>query len=152
MLKFPPFIATVLGFLILVIFGSQDLSSPVIQAVKDASLWGALILIGLSFQSLEQLKAKNLFSRKTLEVAAIRFIISPLAGLLFIIFWQFIPLVAFVLMIQVMGPPAVSNILYGKFFKIPENEISVYITSVTFIGLLILPVELLILSILFPVI
>ncbi|MFW9994056.1 MAG: AEC family transporter [Candidatus Odinarchaeota archaeon] len=150
MVKFPPFIATVAGFIIVAMYGSQDLSSPVIQVVKDISLWGSLILIGLSFQSLSQLKARNLFSRKTLEVSLVRFIISPVAGGLFIIAWQFQPIIAFTCLIQVMGPPAISNILYGKFFEIAEDEISVYITSVTFIGLLILPLELIILSVLFP--
>ncbi|MHA2294504.1 MAG: AEC family transporter [Candidatus Hodarchaeales archaeon] len=149
-IKFPPFIAMIVGFIILALIGPQDLRFPVIQLVKDISLLGSLVLIGLSFQSLSQLKPRNLFSRKTLEVSTVRFIVSPIAGIIFVIVWQFTPLISFILIIQAMGPPAISNILYGKFFAISDDEISIYITSVTFIALLILPLELIILSVLFP--
>ncbi|MHA1166828.1 MAG: AEC family transporter [Candidatus Hodarchaeales archaeon] len=148
-LKFPPFLAMIAGFSILFLFGKQDISSPLVQVIKDLSMWGSLVLIGLSFQNLSQLK--NLFSRDTLEVAAIRFIVSPVVALIFIVFWQFSPLISLVIMIQAMAPPAVGNIIYGKFFKIHEDEISIYITSVTFMGLLILPFELMILTMIFPV-
>ncbi|MFX0113105.1 MAG: AEC family transporter [Candidatus Hodarchaeota archaeon] len=151
MTKFPPFIATIMGFGILVIFGPQDMGSQPIEIIKTISIWGSLLLVGISFQDLAQLKPNNLFSRKTMEVASVRFTVAPVFGILFVILWDFPPLVSFALLIQCMGPPAVANVLYGRFFGLPEDEISIYITSVTFLGLLILPLELLILLALFPV-
>ncbi|MFX1512181.1 MAG: AEC family transporter [Promethearchaeota archaeon] len=149
--KFPPFVAMIVGIVILYFFGTQELNSPFIQILKDISIWGSLILVGLSFQDLTQLKPVNLFSRRTLEVTCIRFGFAPIIGLLFVTLWHFSPLVSFVLLIQCMSPPAVANIIYGKFFGLPEDEISIYISSVTFLALLILPLELFILQLLFPV-
>ncbi len=149
--KFPPFIALIVGFVILSIFGPQEVSSPVIRLAKDISMWGSLLLVGLSFQDLTQLKPKNLFSSKTLEVACVRFGFAPIVGLLFISLWQFSPAISFAIMIQCMSPPAVANILYGKFFGLPEDEISIYISSVTFLALLILPLELFLLQLLYPI-
>jgi predicted permease len=151
MTKFPPFIATLVGFGILLLFGPQDMGSPPIEAVKTISIWGSLLLVGISFQDLGQLKPKYLFSRETMEVASVRFTVAPVIGVIFVMLWGFPPLASFALLIQCMGPPAVANVLYGRFFGLPEDEISVYITSVTFLGLLILPLELLILLALFPV-
>ncbi len=150
-MRFPPFIATIVGFGILLMVGPQDMDSASIQLVKTTAIYGSLVLVGLSFQDLAQLKPKFLFSRKTLEVAAARFAVAPFFGIIFVIFWQFSPLVSFSLLIQCMGPPAVATVLYGKFFELPEDEISVYITSVTFLALLLLPFELILLSVLFPI-
>ncbi|MFQ5979820.1 MAG: AEC family transporter [Candidatus Heimdallarchaeota archaeon] len=149
-MKFPPFIATILGFAILVLIGPQDVQTPSVQLAKEFAIWGSLLLVGLSFQDLAQLKPNFLFSQKTLEVASVRFAVAPFFGLLFALFWRFPPLISFALMIQCMGPPAVANILYGRLFELPEDEISVYITSVTFLGLLLLPLEILVLSAIFP--
>ncbi len=149
-LKFPPFVATLIGFFFLLINGPQDFQSPVITLSKDISLWGSLILIGISFQDLSQLKPENLFSQKTQNVAFVRFFVSIVVGTLFVWFWQFSSVIAFTLLIQCMGPPAVSNIIYGKFFNLSEDEISIYTISVTLIGLLLLPLEILVLSMLFP--
>ncbi|MFX0207406.1 MAG: hypothetical protein ACFFDT_15565 [Candidatus Hodarchaeota archaeon] len=149
--KFPPFIALVGGFVILSAFGSQNIDYPAIRLAKDISMWGSLLLVGLSFQDLTQLKPTNLFSRRTLEVASVRFGFAPVVGILFVNLWQFSPVVSFAVLIQCMSPPAVANILYGKFFGLPEDEISIYISSVTFLALLILPLELFILQLLFPV-
>ena len=147
---FPPFIATILGFIILMIFGSQNLDTPVISVCKDISLWGALILIGVSFQDLRQLGPKKLLSKKTRQVVYVRFLIAPIFAILFILIWDFSNTISFALLIQCMAPPAVSNIVYGKFFNFPEDEISVFITSITLLGLVILPLELIVLYTLFP--
>lgn len=150
-MKFPPFIATILGFAILVVIGPQDVQNSSVQLAKDFAIWGSLLLVGLSFQDLAQLKPKFLFSQKTMEVASVRYGVAPVFGLLFVFLWRFPPLISFALMIQCMGPPAIANILYGRFFELPEDEISIYITSVTFLGLLLLPLEILLLLAFFPI-
>jgi predicted permease len=154
--KFPPFLATLIGFILLFIFGSQDLNAlggdfnSMIQLIKDTSMILALLVIGLSFNTIKQLQPANLFSRKTLEVGWIRFIFSPIIAISFALLTQLPSVAAFPVIIQCMAPPAVSNIIYAKFFGLPEDEISIYVTSLTFIALFILPFELLLLQTIFP--
>lgn len=154
--KFPPFLAMVVGFLILGLFGTIDFSSNQgiipegVTISKDLSMVLSLILIGLSFQSIEQLKIKNLLSRKSLDVSLVRFIIAPIISIPIVLLLGLSNIAAFPVLIQCMAPPAVSNIIYAKFFGLAEDEIAIYVTSLTIISLIILPFELVFLSTLFP--
>ncbi|MFW9779628.1 MAG: AEC family transporter [Candidatus Heimdallarchaeota archaeon] len=147
LLKFPPFLALLLGFFLHALFGPQAIGQiPGIDFFKTISLYGALVLVGVSFQDIKELHPRNLLSRNVLEVSFTRFLIGPAVAAFFIIIFQSTGLIAIPLIIQSMAPPAVANILYGKFFNLDEGQISLLITSLTFLALLILPFEVLLLQ------
>ncbi|MFQ5818796.1 MAG: AEC family transporter [Candidatus Heimdallarchaeota archaeon] len=151
MIKFPPFIALVIGFLFYWIYGPQIIGAiPGLEIIKNFSLYGALILVGISFNQLNQLSPKNIFSTKTFQVAFTRFLVAPSVALVLLITWDAPAIVALPLLIQSMAPPAVSVIIYGKFFHFSESDVSLLITSLTFFSLLVLPFELLVFLELFP--
>jgi len=156
LLKFPPLLAVIAGFVLHAIIGPRTIgdffSLPGLSIIKPISLYGALILVGVSFREIDQLHPKNLFSKEVFRVSSVRFLIAPLVVLVFLVIFQVRePAVAITLIIQGMAPPAVINIMYGKFFQLKEDEISLLITSLTLLALVILPFELLILFVLFPI-
>lgn len=153
LLKFPPFLAVIAGFCLHALVGPEAIGNiPGLEIIKPISLYGALILVGVSFRELAQLHPRNLFSKDVFRVSSVRFLVAPLVTLLFLVILQVHKsTVAITLLIQGMAPPAVINIMYGKFFHLKEDEISLLITSLTFLALLLLPVELLILLLLFPI-
>ncbi|MFQ6124756.1 MAG: AEC family transporter [Candidatus Heimdallarchaeota archaeon] len=151
MIKFPPIMALIIGFLVYSVYGPQTIEAiPGLDIIKNFSLYGALILIGVSFNQLNQLSPKNIFSKKTFQVAVSRFLVAPSLALLLLITWDAPAIVALPLLIQSMAPPAVSVIIYGKFFHFSESNVSLLISSLTFFALLVLPVELLVFLELFP--
>ncbi|MFX0207746.1 MAG: AEC family transporter [Candidatus Hodarchaeota archaeon] len=150
-IKFPPFMALIIGFLFYWIFGPQTIEAiPGLDIIKNFSLYGALIIIGVSFNQLNQLSPKNIFSKKSFQVAVSRFLIAPSLALVLLMTWNAPAIVALPLLIQSMAPPAVSVIFYGKFFHFSESDVSLLITSLTFLALLVLPLELLVFLELFP--
>ncbi|MFX0126167.1 MAG: AEC family transporter [Candidatus Hodarchaeota archaeon] len=156
LLKFPPLLAVIAGFVLHATVGPGVIDDffalPGLSIVKPISLYGALILVGVSFREIEQLHPKNLFSKEVFRVSSVRFLIAPLVILVFLVILQVNePVVAITLIIQGMAPPAVINIMYGRFFHLKEDEISLLITSLTLLALVLLPFELLILLVLFPI-
>jgi predicted permease len=156
LLKFPPLLAVIAGFFLHATVGPGSIDDffalPGLSIIKPISLYGALILVGVSFRDIEQLYPKNLFSKEVFRVSFVRFLVAPLVVLVFLVILQVRdPTVAITLIIQGMAPPAVINIMYGKFFHLKEEEISLLITSLTLLALVILPFELLILFVLFPI-
>ncbi len=152
LIKFPPFIAMIIGFILHLLIGPEAIGQvPGLAPIKDIALYGSLLLVGVSFQDLTDLHPRTLFSKNTYKVSAVRFIAAPFLAMLPIYLFQLEPLIAIPLLIQSMGPPAVSNIIYGNFFDMNESLISSLITIVTLIALAILPLEILLLLILFPI-
>lgn len=153
LLKFPPFLAVIAGFILHATVGPGTIGAfPGLEIIKPISLYGALIVVGISFRGIEQLYPRSLFSKEVFRVSSVRFLIAPLVVLISLVILQVHDsFVAITLMIQGMAPPAVINIMYGKFFKLKEDEISLLITSLTLLALLFLPFELIILLILFPI-
>ena len=133
LLKFPPFLAVIAGFILHSLIGPESIGNiPGLEIIKPISLYGALILVGISFRELNQLHPRNLFSKEVFRVSFVRFLIAPLVILLFLVLLQVRESpVAITLLIQGMAPPAVINIMYGKFFNLREDEISLLITSLT---------------------
>jgi predicted permease len=151
MLKFPPFLAVVAGFILHATVGPETIGSfPSIDIIKKIALYGSLLLVGVSFQDLSDLNPQNLFSKNTYHVSVTRFLIAPVLALVPIILFRLEPLIAIPLLIQSMAPPAVSNIIYGTFFNLNESLMSSIITIVTLIALIILPFELILFLTLFP--
>jgi len=151
MIKFPPFIAVILGFILHSLIGPEAIGGiPGIDVVSNIALYGSLLLVGISFQDLSDLHPRKFFSPSIYQVSLVRFLISPLLAIVPIILFQLEPIIAITLLIQSMGPPAISNIIYGSFFDMDESLISSIITIVTLIALLVLPFELLLLLTLFP--
>ena len=151
MIKFPPFIAVILGFILHSLSGPEAIGGiPGMDVVSNIALYGSLLLVGISFQDLSDLHPRKFFSPSIYQVSLVRFLISPLLAIVPIILFQLEPIIAITLLIQSMGPPAISNIIYGSFFDMDESLISSIITIVTLIALLVLPFELLLLLTLFP--
>jgi predicted permease len=151
MVKFPPFIAVIVGFILHSMIGPEAIGQiPGIDPISDISLYGSLLLVGVSFQDLGDLHPRKLFSKSTYQVSLVRFVVSPLIAIIPIVLFQLEPIIAITMLIQSMGPPAVSSIVYGTFFDMNESLMSSIITIVTLIALAVLPFELLLLLLLFP--
>jgi predicted permease len=152
LLKFPPFLALALGFLLHAAVGPQTIANiPGLDIAKDISLYGALLLVGISFQDLQQLHPRNFFSKDVSQVAFARFIVGPLAALILVILLPVTSIMAIPLLIQSMAPPAISNIIYGKFFNFDTSQISLLITTLTVFALVLLPLELMLIMAIFPI-
>jgi predicted permease len=152
LMKFPPFLALIIGLLIYLIFGSESINNiPGFDIFKTISLYGSLLLIGISFQELSQLHPKNALSMDVGKVSFTRFLIAPFIAILFLIFLSVSPELAIPLMIQSMAPSAISNVLYAKYFNLDESKISLVVTFLTLVALIILPLELFILLSIFPI-
>ncbi|MFX1508152.1 MAG: AEC family transporter, partial [Promethearchaeota archaeon] len=126
LLRFPPLLAVIIGFVLHALVGPGAIGDffalPGLNIVKPISLYGALILVGVSFHEIDQLHPKNLFSKEVLRVSSVRFLIAPLVILVFLVILQVHePAVAITIIIQGMAPPAVINIMYGKFFHLKED-------------------------------
>lgn len=152
LLKFPPFLAIFAGFLLHGLFGSQAIGAiPGLEIVKNISLYGALLLVGISFKDLAQLHPRNYVSKDVIQVGVVRFMIGPLVAIMLIVMLPVSALMAVPILIQSMAPPAVSNIIYGKFFNFDTSQISLLVTVLTFLALILLPFELIAIQILFPI-
>ena len=152
MLKFPPFLALIIGFLIYVSSGPETINNiPGFDVFKTISLYGSLLLIGISFKELSQLHPKNIVSSDVVKVFMSRFLVAPIVTLIFLILVSTESYIAIPLMIQSMAPSAISNVLYAKYFNLDESKISLIVTFLTLLALVILPFELFFLLILFPV-
>lgn len=152
MFKFPPFLAVVAGFILYALVGPETIGQvPGIDIVKSIALYGSLLLVGVSFRDLSDLKPRNFFSESTYKVTVTRFLIAPILALIPILFLRVDALIAIAILIQSMAPPAVSNIIYGTFFDLNESLMSSIITLVTLIALIVLPFELILFLTLFPI-
>jgi predicted permease len=152
MCKFPPFLAVIVGFILHFLVGPEVIGAfPGLQIWKTVALYGSLLIVGVSFQDLSDLHPRKLFSASTYQVSGIRFVISPILAIVPILVFNFEPIVAIPILIQSMAPPAVSNIIYGTFFKLNESLMSSLITIVTLLALIVLPFELILLFTLFPI-
>ena len=152
MFKFPPFLAVIAGFILHALLGPERIGQvPGIDIAKLIALYGSLLLVGVSFRNLSDLHPQNFFSESTFKVTMTRFLVAPILALVPILLFQLEPIVAIALLIQSMAPPAVSNIIYGTFFNLNESLMSSIITLVTLIALLVLPFELILLLIFFPI-
>ncbi|MHA2303903.1 MAG: AEC family transporter [Candidatus Hodarchaeales archaeon] len=152
MLKFPPFLALIIGILIYLSSGPETINNiPGFDVFKSISLYGSLLLIGISFKELSQLHPKNLLSADVGKVSISRFLVAPITTLIFLIPFSTVSYIALPLLIQSMAPSAISNVLYAKYFNLDESKISLIVTFLTLLALVILPFELFVLLILFPV-
>jgi predicted permease len=152
MCKFPPLLAVIAGFILHGLVGPENIDAvPGLDIFKTIALYGSLLLVGVSFQDLSDLHPSKLFSRSTSHVSGIRFILAPILAFIPIFLFKFEPIIAIPILIQSMAPPAVSNIIYGTFFKLNESLTSTLITIVTLLALVILPFELILFFNLFSV-
>ena len=152
LLKFPPFLALFIGMFIYIIFGPESINRiPGFDIFKTISLYGSLLLIGVSFQDFSQLHPRNILSAEIGKVSSTRFLVAPLIVISFLIPLATSSGMAITLMIQSMAPPAISNVLYAQYFNLDESKISLVVTFVTLLALIVLPFELFILLWLFPI-
>ncbi|MFX1253150.1 MAG: AEC family transporter [Promethearchaeota archaeon] len=163
-LLFPPFLAMVVSVIFLIIFGSQDFSNVIIVSwIKNIATFSALIMIGLTIRPPESSKNPNnnenpvnessivetrLFEQLTPAIG--RFVICPVIALVLVFIFGFPGLFAIPLLIQAASPPAVNNIIYSEFLGFDAKTVSQSITILTVVALIILPLELVLISIFFP--
>lgn len=151
LVKFPPFLALFIGLFLYLFFGPESINNiPGFDFFKIISLYGSLLLIGISFKELSQLHPRNALSKDVGKVFLTRFLIAPFFAILILIFLSSSPYLAIPLMIQSMAPSAISNVLYAKYFNLDESKISLVVTFLTSLALIILPFELFILLLFFP--
>ncbi|MFX1534788.1 MAG: AEC family transporter [Promethearchaeota archaeon] len=164
-LLFPPFLAMIVSFLFLVVVGPQDFSNVIIVSwIKNIATFSALIMIGLTIRLPESSKNPNHNDSRLVNESSIvetrffeqltpaigRFVICPVLALVLVFVFGFPGLLAIPLLIQAAAPPAVNNIIYSEFLGFDATTVSQSITILTVVALIILPLELLLISIFFP--
>lgn len=135
-LFFPPFIASVLGF----VFLSSGFLLPE-RLVQPAFYFGrlttylALLFVGLNIN----LEVKDWFSRPIFGVGIVRLLLSPLLVYSLIKFLGFKEVWSQVIIIHSGMPPAVNNIILADYFGLDRKLMAKIVTELTALTLLTLP-------------
>ncbi|NPD89846.1 MAG: hypothetical protein HGN29_14125 [Asgard group archaeon] len=142
LLLFPPTLGMFLGIILRFTVGRYESSDLVaISVLNNITMFIMLAIVGLGFILPRKEEWK--------EIPIIRGIIARFGGgLLTIIMIIFLPLTIIAqipLIIQSIAPPAVNNSAYAKFFELDEILTSRFITILTLIALMFLPIEIAIL-------
>ncbi len=141
-LLFPPTLGILLGLTLRATVGNIQTSDIVVLDIfRDVTMFIMLILVGLSFRFPKRHEWR--------EVALGRGIAARFGGGAIgaiIISLMPLPLIAKIpLVIQSISPPAMSNIAYVRYFHLNDKITSTYITLLSLVALLFLPIELAIL-------
>lgn len=144
-LLFPPMIGLFIGIILRVTLGNILPAHIAINVFRDFTMFLMLALVGLKFNFPKKQEWK--------EVALGRGIIARFGGgALAAIPIFFLPLFTpakVALIVQSLAPPAVNNTAYANYFNLDGTVTSRYITLLTLIALIILPIEIAILSYVF---
>ena len=153
---FPPTLSMIAGFIIKIFFQPSSFASffsflPFssgqinfsINGISWISLVLALILVGLTFN----LSFTSLHNRFLTPTAIFRLISAPIVAIVFLFFTYeiFFPAqslksdFAIPLVIQAFSGPAIINIAFSKQFGLDVESESMYITVITLLSLLIIP-------------
>ncbi len=144
MFLFPPTLGMILGIILRSIIGTVPTNDYIALTVfQNVTMVIMLALVGLSFKIPKRSEWK--------EVALGRGIITRFGGgLLGVLILYFLPLpivaAKIPLAIQSLSPPAVANTAYARYFELDDTITSRYITLLTLVGLIFLPLEIGLLS------
>ncbi|MHA2357290.1 MAG: AEC family transporter [Candidatus Heimdallarchaeaceae archaeon] len=142
MILFPPTLGMILGIILRVSIGQYESSHLVgITVLNNVTMFIMLALVGLAFVIPKKEEWK--------EIPILRGIIARFGGglltVVFIILMPFSLITIIPLVIQSIAPPAVNNTAYAKYFQLDEILTSRFITILTLIALMFLPIEIFIL-------
>ncbi|UJG44459.1 MAG: hypothetical protein K9W46_04575 [Candidatus Heimdallarchaeum endolithica] len=142
MLLFPPSIGLIIGAILRVILGNVVPNNIGVDIFRDVTMFLMLALVGLKFRFPKKQEWK--------EAAISRGVITRFGGgLLATIPIFFFPLAIpaqVSLIVQSLSPPAVNNTAYANYFNLDGTITSRYITILTLIGLILLPLEILVIT------
>jgi predicted permease len=138
LLLFPPTLGMILGVILRFSVGKYESSDLVaIQVLNNVTMFIMLAIVGLGFIIPKKEEWK--------EIPILRGIIARFGGgLLMVLIIIFLPISIIAqipLIIQSLSPPAVNNSAYAKFFNLDEILTSRFITILTLIALMFLPIE-----------
>ncbi|MCG3227703.1 MAG: hypothetical protein H7645_12355 [Candidatus Heimdallarchaeota archaeon] len=142
LILFPPTLGMILGIILRFTIGQFESSDLVaITVLNNITMFIMLAIVGLGFVLPKKEEWK--------EIPIIRGMIARFGGgLLTVLMIIFLPLTIIAkipLIIQGIAPPAVNNSAYAKFFELDEILTSRFITILTLIALMFLPIEIAIL-------
>ncbi|MHA1953273.1 MAG: AEC family transporter [Candidatus Heimdallarchaeaceae archaeon] len=142
LILFPPTLGMFLGIILRFTVGRYESSDLIaITVLNNITMFIMLAIVGIGF----------IFPKKEewKEIPIIRGMIARFGGgLLTVLMIIFLPLTIIAkipLIIQGIAPPAVNNSAYAKFFELDEILTSRFITILTLIALMFLPIEIAIL-------
>lgn len=141
-LLFPPVFSVGIGFMLWLLLGPQSLNeNQTYVLVQKVLIFAMVMTIGFD---LDLGLLRQVTSGPILKVIISRFGAGFVVGLGIL----FLPLPSYVrvaLFIQAVAPPAVANQVYAEYFDLDTKVTSTGIVVLTFIALLILPLELFVL-------
>ncbi len=141
-LLFPPVFSVAIGFVLWLFLGPQSLNeNQLYTLVQKALIFAMVMTIGFD---LELGLLRQVTSGPIRKVILSRFGGGFVVGL-GILFFPLPSYVRIALFVQAVAPPAVANQVYAEYFELDTKITSTGIVVLTFIALLILPLELFIL-------
>lgn len=142
MLLFPPTLGMVMGVILRLCLGNVIPNNIGIDIFRDVTMFIMLALVGLKFRFPKKQEWE--------EAAISRGIVTRFGGgLLATIPIFFFPLAIpaqVSLIVQSLSPPAVNNTAYANYFNLDGTITSRYITILTLIALILLPLEILVIT------
>jgi predicted permease len=143
LLTFPPFIAILIGVITAQFQAYLPLEIMIIIKSPINTLASALgaILIGLILASINKEETKK-YGKDIAGVALWRFglaFVFYLCIVYFLHFDEYQTEIRTILLIIVMGPPAVFNVLFSVHFKLDHKFAAIAVAVITLFGLIILP-------------
>jgi predicted permease len=148
LLKFPFFIALIVSIVLRVTLGYIDTNQyPPIIVWKYLGIGVGLVLIGIDCRALTRI---TLLESSMNRTGIVRFIISPIFAIVVCLLFRFPRLIAIPLIVQAWGPPAIMTILYSDFYGLDTQTTSRNVAVLTFMALLLLPLQIIIIFWLYP--
>ncbi|MHA1754428.1 MAG: AEC family transporter, partial [Candidatus Odinarchaeia archaeon] len=143
---FPPFIATLLGFILFSFnFEFTGLIGESINFIGWLSVPASIFIIGLS---LSNLTIHGVNFKLIGLVSIIQFIMAPVTCLFTLMLFNISDILFKALIIEAVMPPAISNILYANVFELDEKFTSACVAITTVVFLIVLPAVMLIITVL----
>ncbi|MBD3349911.1 MAG: hypothetical protein GF364_00315 [Candidatus Lokiarchaeota archaeon] len=139
---FPPLLGIIAG----VIAMNLDFNTSILISIKDilSPFYSGLgaVLIGLILSKIAANEIK-LYSKDILIVAIWRFLLS-FVFFLCVVFLLHFPTdqteIRTILLIAVIGPPAVMNVSFAMYFKLDEKFAAMSVATITLVALILLPI------------
>jgi predicted permease len=147
-LLFPPIWGIVLGLIFRISLNDNTkhniAESSIIEIIFQVAIYATLMTLGFGLT-----KPNWEFKHPLYRVGITRFVISSIVAVALVSIFSLPKLIAIPIIVQMAAPPAVYNGLYAEKFGLNTELTSQVIVSLTFLALVILPFELLLLQIVF---
>ncbi len=138
---FPPVWGVILGFVLKLVVDQQTVNPILISQpatiLFQIGIYMTLMTVGFGMTSL-----KITYPKEVLRVGITRYLVSGIVAVLIIFSLKLKPILSVPLFVQFVAPPAVYNGLYAEKLDMNTTMTSNIIIILTFIALLLLPLEL----------